>query len=906
MSSMETDDLIEEDSVVLVSEDDGTSSDRSHTDDEETEDEEDEADETMESKHIKQYIEILTKIAGDKYNYDNYVQLLEVAHEMADLDKIRQSAEIFAAMFPLSPDIWLRWLKIEAPLATTDEQVENVEKLFIRALTDYYSVDVATEFARLAMNTSNKEIAERIWKVLIPTYGLHTVKGRSIFEAYREDVLTKNGDSAESFNRVARIYEQELKVPLRGMEDSCIEYKLLCEKYKSVLTDLDEEKFERRYKQAKAALQRMIPHEDALAALGSHEHQQRAELYRKYIADCRSELDDDEVQILYERSVTECCLDATVWVDYLRYLHNCPPDVDENVSPVFRQTELDLVNRALRNCTWSAELYVEKMRIVEREQQSRSKMTVVKIMEDVASAGLQTPEASVKVWLEYLTFLRRHTDFKSEKEREILRANFDLAWNQLGRTWGVLADPQCKILQFWGRLEYEALGEPNKGRDLWLSVMESADNATKAGLWIEFTELEAKRNTDAVRKLYRKAITTVGLDDPETLAAAWLRFERCNGTLEQLVSCQELCNATIEKYYSTFIKPLRPAGKGAKPKADGAANKETTNAAATAATTVADGSTGKKNLKRTHDQEFKVPAIPPANAESTPKDSTDKGSSGETPEADGTSSNGDSAAKRAKLNDPSLESRQVFISNLSFEATEQDIRSAFPELSIESIELVLSSSGKSRGFGYMLLARESDVAQALSFDRRPLAGRPIFISNVARDKANRQHQFKYASSVEPNKLFIKGLPFELGKEELQRLFEPFGTIRDIRIVCFRNGRSKGLAYLEYESEAAAKRAVLKMDQHVIDGFTITVAISAPPPKKTDSAKNSGDDTAAPGTSSASLGSGKRQLAKGDVKQKLSAMIPTAVLKRTAVGPPVPNADTEKPKSNDDFRKLLLK
>lgn len=394
------------------------------------------------------------------------------------------------------------------------------------------------------------------------------------------------------------------------------------------------------------------------------------------------------------------------------------------------------------------------------------------------------------------------------------------------------------------------------------TLAESSDNATKAGLWIEFTELEAKRNLDAVRKLYRKSITTVGLDDPETLAAAWLRFERCNGTLEQLVSCQELCNTTIEKYYSTFIKPLRPASKGGKQKADGAASKEVTSTAS-AVTTVADGSTARKNLKRTHDQDFKVPAIPPANAGNAPKDSTDRSSRGDL-EADGTSSNGDAGAKRAKLNDPSLESRQVFISNLSFEATEQDIRDAFPELPIESIELVLSSSGKSRGFGYMLLASEADVAQALSFDRRPLAGRPMFISNVARDKANRQHQFKYASSVEPNKLFIKGLPFELGKDELQRLFEPFGAIRDVRIVCFRNGRSKGLAYLEYESEAAAKRAVLKMDQHVIDGFTITVAISAPPPKKTDSAKNSsasGDDTAA-GTSSASLGSGKRQLAKG--------------------------------------------
>lgn len=925
MSNAETIDLSEEDAMDesaerTDTEDEDTSGGDTNTEDEDTDD--DDNDESTESKYIKEYIEILTKIAGDKYNYDNYAELLEVAHQMNDLEKIRQSAEIFAAMYPLSPEIWLRWLKIEASIATSDEQIEKVEKLFQRALNDYYSADVAMEFAELAMKTSSKDISDRIWRTLIPTYGLHTMKGRSIYEAYREDTLTKNGDTTESFNRVARIYEQELKIPLHNMEESCIQYKLLCEKYKDQLTDLDEEKFERRYKQAKEALQRMMAHENALAALKAHCHQDRADLYRKYIEDCQGVLDDDEVQILYERMVTECCLDGTVWVDYLRYLHRCPPDPEDGqTSPVFRQSELDVVNRALRNCPWCAELYVEKMRIAERHYKESSKMMILKIMEDVASAGLQTPEASVKVWLEYLTYLRRVTDFTSEKERDILRANFDLAWNQLGRAWGVLADPQCKILQFWGRLEYEVLGEPGKGRDLWYSVMDSADNSTRVGLWIEFTELEAKRGPDAVRKLYRKSITTAGLDDPETLAAAWLRFERCNGTLDQLISCQELCNATIEKYYKTFSTKTSARGvKGRKP--DGGKEPVTSSSKlgqpANTDSNASAGNMGKKNLKRTHDQtspsskaegerkeEFKTPAVPAPHPASKVVDSNNRQESSH------------DASKRPKLEvtdgseevtEKSFERRQVFVSNLSFDATETDIRAIFPELAIESIELVPSSSGKSRGFGYMLLASEQEVPKALSFDRRPLAGRPVFISNVARDKANRLNQFKYSSSFEPNKIFIKGLPFNLGKDDLQRLFEPFGAIRDIRIVCFRSGKSKGLAYLEYETETAAKNAVLKMDQLVVDGFTITVAISSPPPKKNPTATEpnlalTGENADGTGNSaSSSLGSGKRQLAKGDVKQKLSPMIPTALLKKSAAAA----AGNEKPKSNDDFRKLLLK
>jgi hypothetical protein len=41
---------------------------------------------------------------------------------------------------------------------------------------------------------------------------------------------------------------------------------------------------------------------------------------------------------------------------------------------------------------------------------------------------------------------------------------------------------------------------------------------------------------------------------------------------------------------------------------------------------------------------------------------------------------------------------QFFFSNLSFDVTEEDITVGFPELTIKSIDLVKSASGKSRGF----------------------------------------------------------------------------------------------------------------------------------------------------------------------------------------------------------------
>jgi len=86
---------------------------------------------------------------------------------------------------------------------------------------------------------------------------------------------------------------------------------------------------------------------------------------------------------------------------------------------------------------------------------------------------------------------------------------------------------------------------------------------------------------------------------------------------------------------------------------------------------------------------------------------------------------------------------------------------------------------------YAELSSESDVKKALSMDRRMVAGRPVFISPCERDKTNRNTGFKYSNTLEPSKLFVKGLSFQATDADLRKLFEPFGAIKDIRIVTMK-------------------------------------------------------------------------------------------------------------------------
>lgn len=126
----------------------------------------------------------------------------------------------------------------------------------------------------------------------------------------------------------------------------------------------------------------------------------------------------------------------------------------------------------------------------------------------------------------------------------------------------------------------------------------------------------------------------------------------------------------------------------------------------------------------------------------------------------------------------------VFISNLSYEITAEEVISAFPELKIKSVNLVKSPNGRGRGFGYIELTEPSEVQLALSLDRRLINERPAFISNVTRDKEQRG-KFKYSEAMERTKLFVKGLPYDAAKEEVERMFGEFGALKDVRLVCHK-------------------------------------------------------------------------------------------------------------------------
>lgn len=73
------------------------------------------------------------------------------------------------------------------------------------------------------------------------------------------------------------------------------------------------------------------------------------------------------------------------------------------------------------------------------------------------------------------------------------------------------------------------------------------------------------------------------------------------------------------------------------------------------------------------------------------------------------------------------------------------------------------------------------------------------------------------------KLIVSGLSEDINEENLFDLFEVYGPIVDVELVCDESsGDSLGFGYLVFETEAGAARARMSADGQVVGGETIRV------------------------------------------------------------------------------------
>ena len=75
-------------------------------------------------------------------------------------------------------------------------------------------------------------------------------------------------------------------------------------------------------------------------------------------------------------------------------------------------------------------------------------------------------------------------------------------------------------------------------------------------------------------------------------------------------------------------------------------------------------------------------------------------------------------------------------------------------------------------------------------------------------------------------LFVAGLPFDMEKEELQAIFEDFGTVTSAKVIVDRETRkSRGFGFVSMPDKEQAAKAIKDINGSSIDGRPLTVKVA---------------------------------------------------------------------------------
>lgn len=709
----------------------------------------------------------------------------------------------------------------------------------------------------------------------------------AILDSYQQ--LQDSGDTVgmdakvqSQVERIASIFKRQLSIPLLGMADT---YKT----YEDWSPDTLQDDVRRAYDKASQKLSLCMEYEEKLHnASGS----KLAEYY-DYIHFESKDGDPTRIQCVYERAIKENCLQHELWGKYTSYLdnklkipsiavnvheravRNCPwisklwqnyiKSLERNGSDYGKVKEA--FNQSLKGGFADADSYVkiwlaqcdyhrrrikdwniEKENIDEVQKSFESAITYMnhyfglegdkycillrewafveaKYIQDIKRAQelwdtvMKKHSRDANIWLEYIQFLMLFSDSLSIRRafQRAVQISFEQpeilceAFIKFERQYGLLAeldDAQLKVdiqlQRVKERREKEALKEAaaehsNKPENRVNVKKGKKENNMNKDKNIEETNKKKKKLKSNAKnsKDFKRKAEDIDYVQPRE------KKSKIDGNSQMFVNPN---NITMEILPTNQNK--HPADNQSI-QVDTLTNNSKSNTSKAPIQSVGEVSTGNTITSVNH---------PISQDESEANNEVEEGRK-ETMETD------------EPVVDKVDNDLSVFLSNLLFTVEESHIRHMFGKCGeIETVRIIVNGVGRSKGYAYLEFKNKTSVEQALLFDRETIQGRPVFVSRCVDKKIN-PTKFKFPTTLDKHTLYVTNIPFEVTTEELTEVFQQCGKLKQIRIVTNRSGKSKGFAYIEYETEGDAANAIMKLDKHVMNNRPINVALSNPPARK---------------------------------------------------------------------------
>uniref|UniRef100_A0A1I7T258 Polyadenylate-binding protein n=1 Tax=Caenorhabditis tropicalis TaxID=1561998 RepID=A0A1I7T258_9PELO len=194
------------------------------------------------------------------------------------------------------------------------------------------------------------------------------------------------------------------------------------------------------------------------------------------------------------------------------------------------------------------------------------------------------------------------------------------------------------------------------------------------------------------------------------------------------------------------------------------------------------------------------------------------------------------AQRNRELGETAKKYTNVYVKNFGDHYNKETLEKLFAKYgTITSCE-VMTSDGKSRGFGFVAFAQpeEAEAAvQALNESVVEGSDQKLHVCRAQKKserhaelkKKHEQHKVERMQKYQGVNLYVKNLDESVDDEALKKQFESFGNITSAKVMTDENGRSKGFGFVCFEKPEEATTAVTEMNSKMVCSKPLYVALA---------------------------------------------------------------------------------
>lgn len=173
---------------------------------------------------------------------------------------------------------------------------------------------------------------------------------------------------------------------------------------------------------------------------------------------------------------------------------------------------------------------------------------------------------------------------------------------------------------------------------------------------------------------------------------------------------------------------------------------------------------------------------------------------------------------------PNTDDFSVFVGDLSPDVTDYVLQETFKQYypSVRSAKVIVDpATGRSKGYGFVRFANESERDRSLEMQGFQLSNRPIRVSlATARRSSSAGMPGIHPAELDPTNttLFIGGLSGGVTEDQLRAIFQSYGDVVYTKIP-----QGKGCGFVQFVNRPDAERAMAEMNGQIVGSSAIRVS-----------------------------------------------------------------------------------